>query len=55
MFNKMLSSQYDIIFFQETHSTPDIENTWNKDCPGQIIYNHGENNARGTIIAFNPK
>ena len=24
MFNKMLSSQYDIIFFQETHSTPDI-------------------------------
>ena len=55
MFNKMLSSQYDIIFFQETHSTPDIENTWDKDWPGQIIYNHGENNARGTIIAFNPK
>ena len=26
-----------------------------KDWPGQIIYNHGENNARGTIIAFNPK
>ena len=55
MFNKMLSSQYDIIFFQETHSTPDIENTWDKDWPGQIIYNHGENNARGTIIAFNPQ
>ena len=55
MLNKMLSSKYDIIFFQETHSSPDIENTWDKDWPGQIIYNHGENNARGTIIAFNPK
>ena len=51
----MLSSQYDIILYQETHSTPDIGNTWDKDWPDQIIYNHGENNARGTIIAFNPK
>ena len=31
IFNKMLSSQYDIIVFQETQSTPDIENTWDKD------------------------
>ena len=54
MFNKMLSSLY-ILFSQETHSTPDIENTWGKDWPGQIICNHGENNARGTIIAFNSK
>ena len=42
-------------FFKRTHSTPDIENTWDKDLPGQIIYNYDENNARGTIIAFNPK
>ena len=28
---------------------------WDKDWPGQIIYNHGENNARGTIKAFDPK
>ena len=28
---------------------------WDKDWPGQIIYNHGENNTRGTIIACNPK
>ena len=54
IFNKMLSSQYDI-FFQETHSTTDIEKKWDKDWPGQIIYDHGENNARGTIMAINPK
>ena len=42
-------------FFQETHSIPDIENTWDKDWSGWIIYNHGEINARGTIIALNPK
>ena len=34
-----------MIFFQETHSTPDIENTWDKEWLGQIIYYHGENNA----------
>ena len=28
---------------------------WDKDWPVQIIYNCGENNARGTIITFNPK
>ena len=51
----MLSSQYNIMFFQETHNTPDIENTCDKEWLCQIIYNHGENNAKGIIIAFNPK
>ena len=31
VFNKILSSQYDIIFFQETQHTVDIDNTWDKD------------------------
>ena len=43
------------MFFQEICNTLHIENTRVKDWPGQIIYNHGENNARCTIIAFNPK
>ena len=54
IFKKLMSSQC-IIFCQETYSTPDIENSWDKEWPDQIIYIHGENNARGTIITFNPK
>ena len=41
--------------FQESYTTPKIEKEWNKERPGFIIYNHGENNARGTMIAFKPK
>ena len=42
IFDKILSSKYDITFFQEMHTTQNIENTWDKDWPGQIIYNHGK-------------
>ena len=54
IFNKFYSAKYDIILLQETHSTPEIEQVWNKEWPGLLLYNHGENNARGTMIAFKP-
>ena len=53
-FNKPFSPQYDIMFFQEAHITSDIKNNWYKEWLSQITY-HGENNARGTMKAFNPK
>ena len=54
IFIKFISAKYDIMLFQETHSTPEIEQIWNKKLLGLLLYNHGENNARGTIIAFKP-
>jgi exonuclease III len=47
-FNQKYSS--DIIFLQETHSTPQIETEWNRDWDGQIFYSHGTSRSRGTAI-----
>ena len=53
--NKFYPHSIIVYLFQETHSTPDIESMWDKEWPGEIIYNYGENNTRHTIIALNPK
>ena len=38
------------------HTAPQILKIFGgKEWQGQIMYNHGENNGRGTVIAFNPK
>ena len=36
------------------NGTIEIEQIRNKEWPGLPLYNHGENNARGTMIAFKP-
>ena len=38
-FSNMLKDNYDIIFFQKGHSTPEIENEWNREWPGLRIHN----------------
>ena len=40
----------DLIYLQETHSTPDTEDLWRKEWGGKIIFSHGKSNARGTCI-----
>ena len=39
-----------IICLQETHSTPDIEQKWKLEWGGNILFSHGESNARGCCI-----
>ena len=41
-----------IVFFQETHSSPEIENAWANQWGGKVIYSHGSNDSRGVLIAF---
>ena len=41
-----------IFFLQETHSTPLIENKWKTQWDGDLLFSHGESNARGVIIGF---
>ena len=50
--NMLLSAKYDMILLQEIHTTPEIEQVWNKEWPGLLLYNFGENNTRGTMIVF---
>ena len=46
--------QDDVIFVQETHCMTSIQNMWRNEWGGQIIFSHGENDARGVMIMFKP-
>ena len=41
---------FDVILLQETHSTKNVEKRWKTEFGGQIIFNHGVNNACGVSI-----
>ena len=43
----------DIVFLQETYSTPDIENEWKFQWQGKMLFGHGTNHSRGVLILFN--
>ena len=38
--------------FNESHSTPEIEQIWNKEWPGLLLYKDRENDTRDTMIVL---
>ena len=40
----------DIIFLQETFSTPDVFDSWKFQWPGDIHYSHGSNHSKGILV-----
>ena len=44
-----------MIFLQETYSTKDVEETWRTEWGGPILFSHGTNHSRGSIILISPK
>ena len=40
----------DIIFLQETYSTPEVENIWKSQWRGDIYFSHGSEHSRGVMI-----
>ena len=46
--------QYDIILMQETHTQKCSEIIFKAEWGGKIIFDHGESNARGVAVLFNP-
>ena len=42
------------IYLQETYSSKECENTWRAEWGGEIVFNHGTNHSRGTMILFHP-
>ena len=46
----MLCKKPDIIFLQETHSTPSQESIWHNQSRYDIIFSHGESNCQGVTI-----
>ena len=45
---------YDIIFLQESHSTPRDENYWKNEWGGKCFFSHGSNDSRGCMILIKP-
>ena len=42
----------DIIFLQETHSKIEIENQWEREWGGKMLFSHGSRNARVVAVLF---
>ena len=45
----------DIIFLQETYSTPEVEIMWKNEWGGKLIFSHGTRHSRGVAICFKSK
>ena len=41
-----------IVFMQETHSSPEVEDSWKKEWDGDLIFSHGSSNSTGVIIGL---
>ena len=42
----------DVIFLQEAYNTKDVEEKWKKHWGGQILFSHGTNHSRGTLVVL---
>ena len=46
----------DIIFLQETYSTPDVETRWRSELESSLIYfSHGTSHSRGVLVSIASK
>ena len=45
----------DVIFLQETYSSPDIEKIWKRDWDGQMFFSHGTSHSRGVLVLIAPR
>ena len=47
--------QSDIIFLQETYSSPESIKRWETEWGGKIVSTHGSSHSRGAMILFKPR
>ena len=50
LFRWLSKNKSDIIFLQETYSTPEIENLWKTQWKGDLFFAHGSEHSRGVLI-----
>ena len=48
--NWIMKQKADIIFLQETYSTPDIVTDWKYQWKGNMYFSHGSNKSKGVLI-----
>ena len=52
LFHWLSKEKSNIIFLQETYSTPEVENIWKSQWRGDIFFSHGSEHSRGVMILF---
>ncbi|KAL9963192.1 hypothetical protein ACROYT_G032369 [Oculina patagonica] len=52
LFNWLGKEKYDVIFLQETYSTPGVVNIWKSQWRGDIFFSHGTEHSKGVMILF---
>ena len=45
----------DVVYLQETYSSPQTINLWEAEWGGKIVESHGSSHSRGVMILFKPK
>ena len=55
VFEFLKRSNFDIVFIQESHSTPSDEKVWLNEWGGPIYFSHGTSNAGGVAILMKNK
>ena len=50
VFNWLYKSQADICFLQETYSSTEVENVWQKQWKGNMYFSHESSHSRGVLI-----
>ena len=46
----LIKQKADIVFLQETHSSSEDENFWNTQWKGKMLFSHGSNHRKGTLV-----
>ena len=49
LFHCCMKDKADIVFPQETYSTPEVENVWKSQWRGELFFSHGLEHSRGVL------
>ena len=52
LFHWCMKDKADIIFLQETYSTPEVENVWKSQWRGELFFSHGSEHSRGVLTSL---
>ena len=55
VFRWLHQQKSDVIFLQETYSSPQTINLWESEWGGKILASHGSTHSRGVMILFKPR
>ena len=55
LFRWLHQQNSDVIFLQETYSSPQTIKLWEAEWGGKIVESHGSNHSRDVMILFKPK